>query len=78
MNRRNFLDAGDIVYCKFITSKQLDRVYTSPKQELTRILRTFSYRDILVNLSRINLLFHRSTNFDVKDIKAYNIPLLDV
>ena len=80
MNRRNFLDAGDIVYCKFITSKQLDRVYTSPKQELTRILRTFSYRDILVNLSRINLLFHRSTNFlsDERILKeAYcSIPML--
>ena len=41
-------------------------VYTNPEQKLTEILRTFSYRDVLVTLSRINLLFHRSSNL-VKD-----------
>ena len=60
MNRRNFLNAGNVVIGKVITADQL--CFSSSEQELTRILRTFNYEDILVILSRINLLFHRSTN----------------
>ena len=60
MNRRNLLNAGNMVIGKVITA---DRVgYTGSEQELTRILRTFNYKDVLVTLSRINLLFHRSAN----------------
>ena len=81
MNRRNFLNTGDMVIGKFITAKQLGHVYTSPEQELTRILRTFNYKNVLVTLSRINLLFHRSTNLlkDERKLKeAYcNIPMLN-
>lgn len=81
MNRRNFLNTGDMVIGKFITANQLGPVYTSPEQELTRILRTFSYKDILVTLARINLLFHRSANLlsDERKLKeAYcSIPMLN-
>ncbi len=72
MNRRNFLNTGDMVIGKFITAKQLGCVYTSPERELTRILRTFNCKDILVTLSRINLLFHRSANLlnDERKLKA--------
>lgn len=62
MNRRNFLNTGDMIIGKFITAKQFGHVYANPEKELTRILRTFSYKDILVTLARINLLFHRSAN----------------
>ena len=61
MNRRNFLNAGNVIIGKVITADQLG--LPSSEQELTRILRTFNYENILVTLSRINLLFHRSTNF---------------
>lgn len=61
-NRRNLLDIGNMHLGKFITADQLERVYTNPEQKLTEILRTFSYQDALVTLSRINLLFHRSSN----------------
>ena len=81
MNRRSFLNTGDMVIGKFITAKQLGCVYTNPEQELTRILRTFSYKDILVTLARINLLFHRSANLlsDERKLKeAYcSIPMLN-
>ncbi|MCG9131606.1 hypothetical protein J5I95_07995 [Candidatus Poribacteria bacterium] len=81
MNRRNFLNTGDMVIGRFITAKQLGHVYTNPEQELTRILRTFSSKDILVTLARINLLFHRSTNLlsDERKLKeAYcSIPMLN-
>ena len=62
MNRRNFLNTGDMVIGKVITANQFGYVYANPEHELTGILRTFNYQDILVTLSRINLLFHRSTN----------------
>ena len=81
MNRRNFLNTGDMVIGKFITAKQLGHVYANPEQELTRILRTFNYKKVLVTLSRINLLFHRSTELlkDERKLKeAYcNIPMLN-
>lgn len=81
MNRRNFLNRGDMIITKVITAKQLGTVYTDSEQELTRILSTFNYRDILVTLSRVNLLFHRSTNLlnDEKKLKeAYcNIRMLN-
>ena len=81
MNRRNFLNTGDMVIGKFITAKQFGHVYTNPEQELTRILCTFSYEDILVTLARVNLLFHRSVNLlsDERRLKeAYcSIPMLN-
>ena len=81
MNRRNFLNTGDMVIGKVITANQLGYVYASPAHELTGILRTFNYQDILVTLSRINLLFHRSTDLlnDERILKeAYcNIPMLN-
>ena len=81
MNKRNFLNTGDMVIGKFITAKQLGHVHTNPEEELTRILRTFSYKDILVTLARINLLFHRSANLlsDERKLKeAYcSIPMLN-
>jgi hypothetical protein len=81
MNRRNFLNTGDMIIGKFIAAKQLGHVYASPEQELTRILRTFNYENVLVTLSRINLLFHRSTDLlkDERTLKeAYcNIPMLN-
>ena len=81
MNRRNFLNTGDMVIGKFITAKQLGDVYTNPEQELTRILRTFNCKDILVTLLRINLLFHRSANLlnDERKLKAAycNIGMLN-
>ena len=52
-NRRNFLNIGNIRLGKFMAADQLERVYTNPEQKLT---------EILVTLSRINLLFHRSSN----------------
>ena len=81
MNRRNFLNTGDMVIGKVITANQFGYVYANPEHELTGILRTFNYQDILVTLSRINLLFHRSTNLlnDERKLKeAYcNIPMLN-
>ena len=81
MNRRNLLNTGDMVIGKVITANQLGDVYANPEHELTGILRTFNYQDILVTLSRINLLFHRSTDLlnDERKLKeAYcSIPMLN-
>ena len=81
MNRRNFLNTGDMVIGKFITAKQFGHVYTIPEQELTRILRTFNYENVLVTLARINLLFHRSKDLlkDERKLKAAycSIPMLN-
>lgn len=81
MQRRNFLNTGDTIIGKFMTAPQLGHVYANPEQELMRILRTFNYENVLVTLSRINLLFHRSKNLleDERILKeAYcNIPLLN-
>ena len=81
MNKQNFIDTGDMKIGKFLTAKQLGHVYANPEPELTRILRTFNYEDVLVTLSRINLLFHRSPSLlsDERKLKeAYcNIPMLN-
>ena len=81
MSSRNFLNTGDMVIGKVITANQFGYVYANPEHELTGILRTFNYQDILVTLSRINLLFHRSTDLlnDERILKeAYcNIPMLN-
>ena len=81
MNRRNFLNTGDMVIGKLINAKQLGEVYTDSEQELTRLLRTFNCKDILVTLSRINLLFHRSADLlnDERKLKAAycNIRMLN-
>lgn len=77
MNRRNFLNAGNIVIGKVITADQLG--LPDSEQELTRILRTFNCKNALVTLSRINLLFHRSTNLleDERILKkAYCSPVI--
>ena len=60
MNRQNFLNTGDMVIAKVITADRLG--YPDSEDELTQILCTFNYKDILVTLSRINLFLHRSSD----------------
>ena len=60
MNRRNFLNTGDMILAKVITADRLG--YPCSKEKLTQILRTFNYKDVLVTLSRINLFLHRSSD----------------
>ena len=77
MNKRNFLNTGDMIIGKVITADRLG--YPSSTEELTQILRTFNYKDILVTLSRINLLFHRGTNLSESDKilqGAYCAPIM--
>ena len=62
---------------KVITADRLG--YPGSWEDLTRILCTYNYKDILVTLSRINLLFQRSANFpeDERVLKeAYCAPTM--
>lgn len=58
MNRSNILNMGNIAVGRVISAEQLGLPRT--ENDLTRIVRTFNYENVLVNLCRINLLFHRS------------------
>ena len=58
MNQQDQLETGNMIIRKRLTADQLG--YTVSEEELTRILRTFNYEKILVNLARINLLLQRT------------------
>ena len=49
-----------MVIGKLIPARRLGLPHT--EQDLTRIVRTFNHENVLINLCRINLLFHRSKN----------------
>lgn len=63
MNRypRKQLALGNMNVSAFIVAEDIG--YTSSQEKLTKNLRKFNYRDILITLGRINLLLQRSTNF---------------
>ncbi len=62
MNRypRKQLSLGNINVSPFITAEDIG--YTSSQEKLTQNLCKFNHRDILITLSRINLLLQRSTD----------------
>ena len=60
MNKGDFLNMGNMVVGKVIQADRLGIPGT--EQDLTQLLGTFNYEDVLITLSRINLLFHRSKN----------------
>ena len=60
-NRRNLLNFGNINVGKMISAARL-ACEVSP-QELEQMLHSFNYREILIQLARINLFFQRSSNF---------------
>ena len=64
MSRHNTLDLGNIVIAKLIPAKRLGVPHT--EQDLIEILSTFNYQNVLITLSRINLLLQRSIDI-VKD-----------
>ena len=70
MSRRNTLDLGNIVIAKVIPAKRLGVPHT--EQALTEILSRFNYEDILITLSRINLILQRSVDIveDENNLKA--------
>ena len=60
MRTNNLLNMGNFAVGKVIPAERLGLPHT--EEDLTRIVRTFNYENVLVNLCRINLLFHRSKN----------------
>ena len=58
MSRRNLLNMENMVIGKVIPAERLGLPHT--EDDLTKIVCTFNYEKVLVNLCRINLLFHRS------------------
>lgn len=63
MNRypRKQLTLGNINISPVLTGRELG--YTESAEELTQILSKFNYKDILIQLARINLLLQRSKDF---------------
>ena len=63
MNRypRRQLSLGNINISPVLTGREFG--YTESAEELTQILSKFNYKDILIQLARINLLLQRSKDF---------------
>ena len=59
-NRRNFINMGNVILGKVIPAERLGVPHT--EQDLTQLLGTFNYEDVLITLSRINLLLQRTDN----------------
>ncbi len=68
MNRypRKQLTLGNIEISPLITAEEIG--YTSSEEELSQILRTFKFRDILIQLAKINLLLQRGNDFEYDEI----------
>lgn len=60
MRRNNWLNMGNIMVGKLITAERLGVPNT--EEDLLQIVRRYNYENVLVNLCRINLIFHRSAN----------------
>ena len=69
MSRRNFLDMGNVILGKVIPAEKIGVPHT--EEDLTNIVQTFNYEDVLITLSRINLLLQRTDNLleDEKGLK---------
>ena len=75
--KRKQIVIGNMDISPWISAEELG--YTSSEEELSRILRTFNYENILVTLARINLLFHCSQDLpaDERILKeAFCSPVL--
>ena len=68
MNRhpRKQLTTGNMVFSPVIVAKDLG--YTSSIEELTRIVGKFNYKNVLINLARINLFFQRIEDLSDEEI----------
>ncbi|MCE2402166.1 hypothetical protein J4G08_14935 [Candidatus Poribacteria bacterium] len=60
MRTNNLLNMGNFAVGKVIPAERLGIPHT--EENLKEIVSTFNYENVLVNLCRINLLFHRSKN----------------
>lgn len=58
MRTNSFLNMGNFIVGKLIPAERLGLPHT--EEDLIRIVSKFNYENVLVNLCRINLLFHRS------------------
>ena len=61
MNQQNRRRVGNLVVTRMLTANQVD--YPDSEKDLTQILRTFNYTDILITLARINLLLQCGEDF---------------
>ena len=68
MNRhpRRQLTTGNMVFSPVIEAEDLG--YTSSAEELTQIVGKFNYKNVLVNLARINLFFQRIEDLSDEEI----------
>ena len=68
MNRypRKQLATGNMVFSPVIVAEDLG--YTSSAEELTQIVGKFNYKNVLVNLARINLFFQRIEDLSDEEI----------
>ena len=77
-NRRKLLNFGNINIGKMISADQLECKVSL--QELKQILHTFNYKEILIQLARINLFFQRSPDFfkaeNTLKLNFCSIPML--
>ena len=61
MNQQNRRQVGNLVVVRMLTANQVS--YPDSEQDLTQILSTFNYTDILIVLARINLLLQSGEDF---------------
>ena len=61
MNQQNRRQVGNLVVVRMLTANQIS--YPDSEQDLTQILSTFNYTDILIVLARINLLLQSGEDF---------------
>ena len=69
-NRRNFINMGNVILGKVIPAERLGVPHTD--KDLIELLGKFDYEDVLITISRINLLLQRTDNIleDEKGLKA--------
>ena len=65
MNRQNQIQVGNMVYGRMLTASQVG--YPDSEEDLSQILCTFNYTDMLITLARINLLLQSREDFFISE-----------
>ena len=65
MNQQNQIQVGNMVYGRLFTANQVG--YPGSEEDLSQILHTFNYTDMLITLARINLLLQSREDFFISE-----------
>ena len=65
MNQQNQIQVGNMVYGRMLTADQVG--YLGSEENLSQILHTFNYTDMLIALARINLLLQSREDFFISE-----------